>query len=384
MRRKGVNLGIASAIFALMTGTVIAGLLPLIMPLGWAAGGVLDTGQTAPERWWLAGGAAVVLFAPLCWRMQAWERLWWLAVLMPGLAGAVMLFGWRASRDQPHPRLVEGTAAAMDAGVGLVTALPLFWAEGALPGLTGARGQVRSPLIDHLGARPLDRFDITSLRGISALVIAQPRLLQPAELVALDDWLRRGGRAVIFADPLLLWPSALPLGDPRRPPLTSLLDPLMAHWGLRLEPVLPGADGVDRRMLGAGHMLMLAGASRFTRMAQKEASTRCVMTEQGLMALCRVGQGRVRLVADADLLDDRLWLADRRWAARKEAHAADILPLLDGWVADPLSAPIQPAPRRVTNDAALIAALRLVLLAALGWAGLGWFGHRLLRAHKEM
>lgn len=102
------------------------------------------------------------------------------------------------------------------------------------------------------------------------------------------------------------------------------------------------------------------------------------------MALCRVGQGRVRLVADADLLDDRLWLADRRWAARKEAHAADILPLLDGWVADPLSAPIQPAPRRVTNDAALIAALRLVLLAALGWAGLGWFGHRLLRAHKEM
>lgn len=140
---------------------------------------------------------------------------------------------------------------------------------------------MRSPLISHLGARPLDRIDITSLRGISALVIAQPRLLQPAELVALDDWLRRGGRAVIFADPLLLWPSALPLGDPRRPPLTSLLDPLMAHWGLRLEPVLPGADGVDRRMLGAGHMLMLAGASRFTRMAQKEASTRCVMTEQG-------------------------------------------------------------------------------------------------------
>lgn len=129
MRRKGVNLGIALSNICADDGHGDRRAAAAHHAFGVGSGRSARYRQTAPERWWLAGGAAVVLFAPLCWRMQAWERLWWLAVLMPGLAGAVMLFGWRASRDQPHPRLVEGTAAAMDAGVGLVTALPLFWAE---------------------------------------------------------------------------------------------------------------------------------------------------------------------------------------------------------------------------------------------------------------
>ncbi|MDQ4421336.1 hypothetical protein OOT33_12980 [Sphingobium sp. DEHP117] len=360
----------AAGVFLLIAAVLFAGMLPLVMPLGLAAGGVLETGQIAPTRWWLAGSIAVALYGLASWRMGARARRWWLGVLVGGMVSAVLLFGWRGARDQPE---FGARGALSGAGtVGLISALPLFWAEGAGPGgaMTGTEGGGRSPLVDLLKPRAVDHIDAASLRGLDSLVLAQPRLLQPAELVAFDAWVRGGGRAVIFADPLLAWPSELPLGDPRRPPLTSLLDPLMLHWGLALAPVREGGGGVERRMLGTGHVVMLAGASRFLPLGK----TACALEEDGLMALCRIGKGRVRLIADADVLDDRLWLADPDHPGRREAHASDIISLLAGWAADPLAPPRDTAPRRVTNDAALIAALRWGLLAGLGWAGLGWFG----------
>ena len=62
--------------------------------------------------------------------------------------------------------------------------------------------------------------------------MAQP-LAQPAEdLVALDDWVRGGGRVLLLADPMLEWPSKRPLGDPLRPPPMFMDTGLLAHWGL--------------------------------------------------------------------------------------------------------------------------------------------------------
>lgn len=368
-----VGLLTAAGVCVLIVLVPFAGMLPLVMPLGLAAGGVLETGQVAPARWWLAGLAAVALYLLASWRMEPRARRWWLGVLVAGMLSAVLVFGWRGARDQPE--FAASGAGGKAGAIGMMSALPLFWAEGATPGEGGAR----SPLVDLLRARPVDHIDAASLRGLDVLILAQPRLLQPAELVAFDDWVRRGGRAVIFADPLLVWPSELPLGDPRRAPLTSLLDPLMAHWGLILAPAAQGGGGVDRRMLSTGHILMMAGASRFL----PAGKTACELEDNGLMALCRIGKGRVRLVADADLLDDRLWLADPRHATRREAHASDIVPLLKDWATDPLAAPAQAAPRRVTDDAALIAALRWALLVALGWAGLGYYGRRRWIARKS-
>ena len=372
----------ATGLFVLIVVTVFAGLLPLVMPLGLAAGGVLETGQVAPARWWLAGGGAVMVFMLLSWRMEARTRRWWLGILVAGILSAVLVFGWRGARDQPHFEPANEPGSGPDQ-TGLVSALPLFWAEGVAPGnaMTGGGESGRATLVDQLGLRPIDHIEPKSLRGLDALVLAQPRLLQPAELVALDGWVRQGGRAVIFADPLLVWPSELPLGDPRRAPLTSLLDPLLSHWGLILAPAAQGATGVDRRMLSTGHMLMMAGASRFL----PRGKTTCALEENGLMALCRIGKGQVRLVADADLLDDRLWLANPGHADRSEAYASDIVPLLRAWVVDPLGAPQQEAPRRVTEDAALIAALRWVIVIALGWAVLGYAGQRrwIARASPE-
>ena len=71
--------------------------------------------------------------------------------------------------------------------------------------------------------------------------MAQPRA-QPAEdLVALDNWVRGGGRVLLLADPMLEWPSERPLGDPFRPPPTFADTGLLAHWGLKLDaPDEPG------------------------------------------------------------------------------------------------------------------------------------------------
>lgn len=366
-----MGLAVAAGVFLLTALVLFAGLLPLSMPFGLAAGGVLETGQAVPQRWWLAASIALGLFLLLGWRIDAWRKRWWLGVLAFAIGSAVTLFCLRSVEDPPIPAPTEHNVPGPHGAVGLMSALPLFWAEGVTPGrIVAGEGGGRSPLVDLIHARAVDHIDGASLRRLDTLILAQPRLLQPAELVALDDWIRRGGKAVIFADPLLEWPSDLPLGDPRRAPLTSLLDPLLLHWGLRLEPVAHGHDGIDRRMLSTGHMLMMADASRFV----PEGKTACTFADGGFMALCSIGKGRVRLVADADLLDERLWLADPQWADRPEAYASDIVPLLTVWAIDPFAMPREATPRRVKDDATLISGLRWGLLAALLWAGLGWLG----------
>lgn len=380
MKRGSVSAGAMPAllIFLLLFGVLVSGLLPLSMPFGFAAGGVLQTGQVEPSRWWLGTAGALVIFALLArllsWRARAW---WWLAVLIGGITVAVGLFVWRASLDQSRVT-VAPLPAASHPQVGIVSALPLFWAEGAAPAALLSPGPAGrpSPLVGALGARPVDSIDPVSLGGLDTLILAQPRLLRPVELVALDDWVRQGGRAVIFADPLLMWPSGLSVGDPRRAPLTSLLDPLLTHWGLRLEPVAPGDQGVRRQMLSGGQVLLVAGASRFSLAPDAENAASCSLAERGLMAFCTVGRGGARLIADADLLDDRLWLADARWPDRPEAQASDVVALLRGWTADPLRPRAGAILRRVSDEAALFAAMRWAILGMAAWVGLGWLGYR--------
>ncbi len=360
----------AALVGLLALGAVLAGLLPLAVPMGFAAGGVLETGQVEPMRWWLGALAAVIAYVPISWQWSRWRRLGWLVALVMMIAGAVLAFAYVASSGQ-HRVVAGGSGADEALRVGAVTALPLFWPEGKGIGelLAGVGEGGPAPVTSHK-VRAIDHVDATTLAGLDALLIAQPRLFRPEELVALDHWIGEGGRALIFADPLLLWPSVLPPGDPRRPPLTSLLDPLLAHWGVRLEPARRDAAGVERRMLDSGHVMLLAGASRFTVVDSGERRARCALAGRGLMALCRVGRGEVRLVADADLLDERLWLADPRHPHRPETWSADIPVLVDAWLARPLQDPAVAAPLRATTEAALTRAMRAALLALLLGVGL--------------
>ncbi len=129
----------------------------------------------------------------------------------------------------------------------------------------------------------------------------QPRALAPAENVALDSWVRGGGHLLLFADPMLTQDSAFGLGDKRRPMDIAMLTPLLRHWGLVLAFNRDQSAG-DRigRAFDIGFPVNLAG-----RLVTSGRRGPCRTNNRGLAAECRIGKGRVVIIADAALLDSK-------------------------------------------------------------------------------
>jgi ABC-type uncharacterized transport system len=192
----------------------------------------------------------------------------------------------------------------------ILTGLPLFWTEADLS-IAAAPAPVVQALAKAYRVKPIDALSTDRLRPIKLMILAQPRGLAPKELVAFDAWVRAGGKALIFADPQLSWPSVLPLGDSRRPPLVTLLDPLFLHWGVTLD--------AGRSDPGVTRLVKLAGVDVAVQSAGQWSNTRqtCVASDLQLLLDCRIGRGRVTLIADADLLD--LNLSDELGAANDTA-----------------------------------------------------------------
>lgn len=182
-----------------------------------------------------------------------------------------------------------------------MTSLPLVWGEGGIGDIL-AQGD-KSPaltLIESLApVDPVDVIDVDMLARHHVLMLAQPRRLAPQELVALDNWVQSGGRLLMFADPLLVWPSNYPLGDNRRPVPVSLLDPLLDHWGLKLGNAEAGGE--------AEQIVALRGEKVVTMRPGHWLRLDPVCQKDGIVATCRIGEGRVIAVADADWLDARVW-----------------------------------------------------------------------------
>lgn len=241
------------------------------------------------------------------------------------------------------PRLVDyvrdgrGAADAARPRVAVLSALPLQGVPmGAAQGLPaaeaiGLRSPVWAALERQIDLRALDGLAEAELAGVERILLAQPRALTPAELVALDAWVRRGGEVVILSDPLLHWPDPRPLAHPARAPLTSLLDPLLTHWGLQLKSAeIPVEDAaIERRALASGAMVQLAGASRFTTIGSGPS---CVLSDEGLIARCRIGAGRALLMADADWINDTLWTLSPDQPLDRRARTSDAVALLDAWL----------------------------------------------------
>lgn len=276
---------------------------------------------------------------------------WPVALGLLVVAGSV----WFAARTEPARQARDRPALAV------ITALPLFWREGE----QGLAARSDAPILTLLRRRfdvhPLDSALSPDLGRMSLLLIAQPRGMAAAELAAIDHWVRRGGQALILADPLLRWPSPLPLGDRRRAPPVSLLGPLLDHWGLRLLPV--EQMGERRHFLPDGSLLTSMGASRFD-----IRSASCRGEASGLIARCRIGSGTAVLVADADMIDDRLWLADPDRPFAPDAWSADTPALVAQWLGRSL-----PGERQwVRSNEDLVKGVRWAILAGMIWAGLGW------------
>lgn len=200
----------------------------------------------------------------------------------------------------------QGAAEPTGSRIAFLTALPLFPASAAPSDILNGPDQ-RAAIIRALAARhqvvPVARLDEKVLAG-SLLIVAQPRGLAGEELVALDGWVRQGGKALIFTDPELVWPSDLPLGDPRRAPPIGLLDPLLSHWGLELASPPMNDDGPIQKIVVGQFSVAVAWPGQW-----QSHNPACKIESEALVAHCRIGKGQVLLVADADMLDERLWLS---------------------------------------------------------------------------
>ena len=204
--------------------------------------------------------------------------------LISTVAAALLLVSCREANsartaDQPRPELF------------LLTALPLVWSEDF--GLD----QPGSPALERLQqdyrVTPIDLP--SDLPDGALLLAAQPRALPAEELVALDKWVRAGGRMLLLADPMLEWPSELPLGDRRRAPMGYADTGLLKRWGLRLDA--PEQRGPKQAAIG-GQAVLTASPGMLVALGKG-----CNLAGGGLVARCRIGKGEVIVIADADILN---------------------------------------------------------------------------------
>jgi hypothetical protein len=198
-----------------------------------------------------------------------------------------------------------GAAEVPRTPLGLSSTLPIYWQESpdfaTLLKEEGEPGWVRQALETRFDLVPLDVLSAEALAPLDRMLLAQPRALSPAENVALDEWVRAGGKLLLFADPMLTSHSQFALGDPRRPQDVVLLSPILARWGLELtfDTAQPQRERIEEA-LGLEVPVDLAGA--FVPLAS-EAPGECAISATGVAARCRIGEGQVVLLADAALLD---------------------------------------------------------------------------------
>jgi hypothetical protein len=199
-------------------------------------------------------------------------------------ASALAVGSW----DAPGP--INARPASERPRLMLVTTLPILFPEEFT--LEGAGSRALTALESRYAVVPIGTTDAAALGQGRLLLLAHP-LAQTAEnLVALDEWVRAGGRVLLLADPRLEWPSKRPLGDRLRPPPAFADTGLLAHWGLRLNA--PDEAGRRERTIAGRHVETVSPGS---------LEGECAISRDRLVARCRIGRGRATVIADADLLN---------------------------------------------------------------------------------
>lgn len=210
--------------------------------------------------------------------------------------------------------------------IGLYSSLPIAWNESEdIKGLLandGAPHWVLQALRERGRVIPLDTLanaqGALPLPESGVLVLAQPRPLTAAENVALDAWVRRGGRVLLFVDPMLTAHSRFGPGDPRRPQDIAMLSPILTRWGLELQ--FDEDQPAGERLEGS---IPVNLAGRFQPLGKSgggsgkagDVVAECRIEARGLLADCTSGKGRILALADAAVLenpDDSADLAPRR------------------------------------------------------------------------
>jgi hypothetical protein len=220
--------------------------------------------------------------------LRAGRRAGAIAVLVAGLiAAAGLAFVGEREAEVSAP---AARSAAERPKLMLLTTLPLVFGEAF--GVEGRGSPALRALQSRYEVQAVAVADSATLSQARLLLMAHP-LAQPADaLVDLDSWVRRGGRLMLLADPALDWHSDLPLGDALRPPPAFADTGLLGHWGLRLDA--PDERGPAMRQLGGLEVMAASPGSLIGK---------CAIAKDRLVARCRIGQGEVTVVADADFLN---------------------------------------------------------------------------------
>ena len=185
----------------------------------------------------------------------------------------------------------EPAARAAKPDLALLTSLPIMFGERF--GLEAAKSPLLEELEAEFAVRPIDGPGQLARGGL--LLAVQPQALTAERLVALDKWVRAGGRLLLLADAFLAFESSRPLGDRFRPPLRYPDTGLLAHWGLSLDDDTDSRLGQVDTDLGRGIRIRAARLGSLTR-----AGGQCTLSPTRVVARCRIGKGYATIVADAD------------------------------------------------------------------------------------
>ncbi len=171
----------------------------------------------------------------------------------------------------------------------LLTSLPLVFGEEF--SLEGGGSPALKALERRYRVLPISVSSKAELGKAKLLLMAHPPAQTAQDLVALDQWVRGGGRVLLLADPMLEWPSGRPLGDRLRPAAAFADTGLLARWSLRLDA--PEERGPALRKLGSHQVMAASPGALFGA---------CAIASDRFVARCRVGKGKATVAADADVL----------------------------------------------------------------------------------
>lgn len=250
----------------------------------------------------------------------------------------------------------------------LMGTIPIYWGEDEDAFAAQISGDVephwaRAQLEQDYSLVPLDYLNPDTLGGVRVMLMAQPRGLTAEENVALDNWVRGGGRLLLLADPVMTGHSHYGLGDRRRPQDTALLSPILSHWGLDLLFDADQPQGLQMREYAGGDE---SGGDSISipvnlpgHFAGRDSDADCRLYATETLAFCRIGAGFVTILADAALLDhEGPWPGSRQafdsllgtaFGSRRELAGDSPSDRLDGpqniesYLENPLQAAVTPA-----------------------------------------
>jgi ABC-type uncharacterized transport system involved in gliding motility auxiliary subunit len=151
-------------------------------------------------------------------------------------------------------RLIHALAEPRRRVVGLVSSLPLVTAFDPARGGMRPGWAIEERIAELFDVRTIPPDAATLPDGLDALVVVHPKGLSPALKFAIDRYVARGGRLLLFVDPdaqqddSATQRAALYAGGDR----TSTFEPMLSAWGVRYDPLQVLGD--------LGHALVVGDA----------------------------------------------------------------------------------------------------------------------------